>query len=120
MRAFKEKVFDQMVRGSAAVYSPTERQELLGRADVLVFEVEVEEAGGTTPAISVSYMFSNSGKGFLTVSGGISSASLASLPYRSSFTTSGYALGALGQLSVTLANSDNTERVRIWACGRTA
>lgn len=117
MRIFNQLVFDQVVRGNTEIVSPPEFHETLGKADALVFEVEVEEAAGTTPNISVRYKHSNSGKGFVGFANIITTASLATLPYRDVKSQAG-PLGGMGQVGITLGNSDNSARVRVWACGR--
>ena len=117
MRSFNELVFDQFVRGVVEVVSSAEFNELLGRADQLTFEIEVEDASGTSPTISVRYLHGNSGKGFIGLANFITNASLASLPFRDVKTQVG-PLGGLGQVGVTLGGTNPVARVRIWACGR--
>ncbi len=49
MRLFTHLVFDQIVRGTETAFSPPEFNDSLGKAAKLVYEVEVEESGGTSP-----------------------------------------------------------------------
>lgn len=119
MRAFNELVFDQTVRGNAEVTSSPTYDDLLGKADQVVYEVEVEEASGTSPTISMRHLHSNSGKGFIGLADLISAVSLASLPYREVKTQSG-PLGGKGRVGVILGGTNPVARVRIWATGRTA
>ena len=117
MRLFTELVFDQVVRGSnIEVVSPAQFNDLLGRAYDLVYEIEVEEASGTTPTISVRHLHSNSGKGFVGLPNLVSAVSLGTLPYRDVTAQPGL-LGGLGQVGVTLGGTTPSARVRIWATG---
>lgn len=118
MRAFNELVFDGTVRGVLDVYSSSDFNDRLGRADELTYEVEVEEASGTAPTITVRHLHSNSGRAFIGLSAFVSGGSLASLPFRDVKTVTG-PLGGLGQVGVTLGGTSPVARVRIWACGRT-
>jgi hypothetical protein len=52
-RDFNQLVFDRTVRGTIEVFTSAELNELLGRADEAVVEIEVSEAGGTSPTISL-------------------------------------------------------------------
>lgn len=119
MRLFNELVIDQYVRGTAEVVSPPQWNELLGRADDLVYEVEVEESTGTSPTITIRHLQSNSGKKFVGLANLINAAAIDNLPFRDIKTQAG-PLGGLGQVGVQLGASSGTPtaRVRIWACGR--
>jgi hypothetical protein len=117
MRLFNQLVFDQIVRGTSEVVSPSDFNDLLGSAYDLTYEVEVEEASGTSPTISVRHLHSCSGKGFIGMANLITTAGLGSLPFRDVKTQSGPFAG-LGQVGVTLGGTNPVARVRIWATGR--
>ncbi len=117
MRSFNQLVFDQLVRGTAEIMSPAEFNDLLGKADELTCEIEVEEATGTSPTISVRHLMCSSGKGFIGLADLLTNVSLATLPLRDVRTQIG-PLGAMGQVGVTLGGTTPSARVRIWACGR--
>jgi len=121
MRLFTVLVFDQYVRGTVEVPSAPEHNETLGRAHDLVYEVEVEEASGTSVTLTVRHRHSNSGKGFLTGATPVNAASvdLGALPLRLIESASGR-FGALGQATVQLGGTSPTARVRIWATGWSA
>lgn len=118
MRAFNELVFDQTVRGTTEVFSSSDFNDRLGRADELTYEIEVEESSGTSPTITVRHLHSNSGKGFVGMSAILTAVSISSPPFRDVKTVSG-PLGGLGQVGVVLGGTSPVARVRIWACGRT-
>lgn len=120
MRAFNELVFDQTVRGTTAeVFSAATWDEVLGRADALVYEIEVEEASGSTPTLTVRHHHSCSGKGFVPLADLVTTASLSTLPVRSVVAQVG-PLAGLGRVGVSLGAASGTPvaRVRIWATGR--
>jgi hypothetical protein len=118
MRLFNILVMDQIVRGTGEVFSSSDFNEVLGRASDLVYEVEVEDAGGTSPTISVRHLMSNSGKDkFVGLANLINGDSLATLPYRNIKAQVG-PLAGLGQVGVTLGGASPWARVRIWATGR--
>ena len=117
MRAFNQLVFDQIVRGTVEVVSSADFNDVLGRADELTYEIEVEDATGTNPTISVRHLHSNSGKGFIGLANLLTNAALSTLPFRDVKTQVG-PLGGLGQVGVTLGGTTPVARVRIWACGR--
>lgn len=121
MRLFNILVMDQMVRGTAETVSALEFADTLGKADSIVYEIEVEDASGTTPTISVRHLHCNSGKAFVGLPNIVTTASIAtgSLPYRDVKTVSA-PLAGLGQVGVTLGGTSPVARVRIWACGRSA
>ena len=118
--AFNQLIFDRTVRGATEVFTSPEFNELLARADDLVFEVEVSDASGTTPAITCRgwHCSSNEDLGFKARTAFISGASLASLPYRSVTVESGTRIGGFYKLGIALSGSDNVARVRIWCTGR--
>lgn len=120
MRLFNQLIFDQTVRANAnndeVVCSP-EFNALLGKAYDLVFEIEVEEATGAAPTLTVKYKQTNSGKVFTALAADlVTTVSLATLPYRTIKPVSG-PLAALGQISVKLAAATDTARVRVWVSG---
>ena len=121
MLAFNELVFDQFTRGGVKVFTPAKFDEILGSATDLAVEIEVEEASGSTPTITVECLCSSSGKAVVTLStlvtnGDISN--VATTVYRV-FVTQAGPLGKLVRLSVLIGGTSNpTARVRIWAAGR--
>jgi len=121
-RLLTELVFDQTIRGTTQVLSQPQFNEIMGRGDTLTFEVEVEDASGTTPTITVAVAHSNSGKLFLPVATTpqINAESIASgaLPYRKVFTYEAATVASLVQLQVTLGGTTPVARVRIWCCAR--
>lgn len=121
VRAFNQLVIDTTITGTVPVCSPSEFDELLGRADELLFEVEVESVAGTTPTLTLDVYHCNSGKKFVIAPSGtiITAASIASVPYRDLAKYSSSTLGSLVQLVVTLGGTTPVARVRVWACGRT-
>ncbi len=116
MRLFNVLVFDQLVRGTAEVTSAPEFNDLLGKASQLVYEIEVEEASGTSPTISFRHKESNSGKGFVARPNLVTTQALDALPYRDVKFQVG-PLGGLGQAAVQLGGTTPTARVRIWVTG---
>ena len=118
MRAFNQLVFDQTVRGTTEVVSSMEYADLLGKADDLVYEVEVDDSSGTTPTLTLRHLHSVSGRGFIGLAAIVSGASIASPPYRNVAAQAG-PLGGLGQVGITLAGTNPVARVRVWATGRT-
>lgn len=116
MRLFTTLVFDQVVRGTGEVVSPPEFNDLLGKARDLVYEVEVEEAAGTSPTISVRHKHSNSGKGFVALANLLTTVALDNLPFRDVKAQPG-PLGGQGQIAVQLGGTNPTARVRIWVTG---
>ena len=119
MKVFNELVFDETVRGTTEVLSRPEFDDVLGQADEIVYEVEVEESGGTSPTLTLRHHSSNSGKGFVAQSALVTTADISTnqLPYRDvkAQTT---VLGAKGRLGIALGGTLPTARVRVWACGR--
>ena len=59
MRIFNSLVFDGVVNGTKVAFSEASFNEVFGRADSLRFLVIVEDASGTTPALTVHYFGSN-------------------------------------------------------------
>ena len=86
-------------------------------ADEIAYEIEVEEASGTSPTITVRHLHSASGKKYTGLTALVSAQSLSSLPYRDVKTQTG-PLAGFGAVGVTLGGSDNLARVKIWATGR--
>lgn len=121
MRAFNQLILDTTVTGTVPVCSPTEFDELLGRADELLFEVEVESVSGSSPTLTLDVYHCNSGKKFVIAPSGtiLSAVSISSVPYRDLAKYSSSTLGSLVQLLVTLGGTTPVARVRVWACGRT-
>ena len=124
MRAFNQLVFDVQVSGLAAVSTKDDFAELLGKADDLVLEVEVESSTGTLPTLTLDVFHCNSGKVYQAATNGtiITAESIATAPYRKIAIyakTSTQILGSLVQLRITLGGTGPGARVRIWACGRT-
>lgn len=119
MRLFNLLIFDQVVRGTAELVSPVQFSDVLGRADDLVYEIEVEKRLGLAPKLTVRHLHSNSGNVFIPLSPLISGAVLGDLPYRALRIQSG-PLAALGQVGVSLGDSGDVAWVRIWATGRAA
>ena len=121
MKVFSELVFDAFVRGTTEVYSAPQFNETLGKADDIVLEVEVEEAAGSSPTVTVAHYHSISGKGFAASSGTalFNLIDISAPPYRDVKTQSG-PLGGLGRIGVKLGASSGTPtaRVRVWAVGR--
>ncbi len=116
MRLFTHLVFDQIVRGTETAFSPPEFNDSLGKAAKLVYEVEVEDSGGTSPTITVAHWHSNSGKGFVALTALVSAQSVADPTYRALVAQSG-PLGCQGRVAVTLGGTSPFARVRIWATG---
>ncbi|HNH48190.1 MAG TPA: hypothetical protein PKY30_14200 [Myxococcota bacterium] len=116
MRLFTVLVFDQIVRGTSEVVSSSEHNDLLGKAHDLVYEVEVEEATGTTPTLSLRHKVSNSGKGFIPMTDLLTTVALDTFPYRNIARQTG-PLGAMGQVAVQLGGTSPVARVRIWVTG---
>lgn len=119
MRLFTTLVFDQFVRGTAEVASPPEFNDHLGKASSIVYEIEVEEAAGSSPVISVRHKHSNSGKGFIALTNLLTTTALDTLPFRDVKVQAG-PLGGLGQVAVQLGGTNPVARVRIWATGWSA
>jgi hypothetical protein len=119
MRIFTKLVFDSTVRGADTKYfSSAEFNDLLGKADDVIYEVEVEETTGSPTSITVKHLHSNSGIGFDAASTVLNAASLSTLPLRRLGNTS-VPLGALGQVEVSITGgSTPTARVGVWATGR--
>lgn len=120
MIAFTELVMDQIVRGGTESLTSAKWDEQLGSAYDLSLEAEVEEmpTPGTSPTITIKVYTGSSGKGFPEFSTVLNSASLSSLPYRTSVTQAG-PLGKLVRLGVTIGGTGSpVARVRIWVTGR--
>lgn len=120
MKIFEELIFDQTVRSTTEVLSRPEFDELLGKADEIVYEVEVEESSGSAPTVSFRHHSSNSGKGFVAQSLLINAADISTnaLPYRNVVAQT-TVIGGRGRVGITLGGTTPTARVRVWACGRT-
>jgi hypothetical protein len=120
MRKFNVLLMDRTIRGTQEVLTTNEFNDLLGSADEVVYEIEVSEAGGTTPAVSLRHLHCNSNEdlGFKGLTNLINQQSLATLPYRDVVMQAG-PLGGLGKAGVKLDGTTPTARVRLWACGRT-
>ena len=118
--AFNELIFDRTIRGTTEFFSSAQFNELIGRADDLIFEVEVSEASGTTPALTarVWRCSSNDDSGFKARTAFLSGASLASLPYRSVTVEGGTRLAGYCRIGFALSGADNIARIRVWATGR--
>ena len=119
MRLFTQLVFDQTVRANAnndEILTSADYNALLGKGYDLVIEIEVEEATGAAPTVTLRYKHSNSGKAFVALPDLITTAALTTLPYRNVKMVTG-PLAALGQIAVKLAAATDTARVRIWASG---
>ena len=102
-----------------------EYAELLGRADDLLVEVEVETSAGTSPTLTLDVYHCNGGKVYQAATNGtiINAESIASPPYRKIALyakSSTQILGSLVQLRITLGGTTPAARVRIWVCGRTS
>lgn len=118
MRAFTQLVLDQTVRGTIEVVSSVEYADQIGKADDLVYEVEVDDSSGTSPTLTLRHLHSVSGRGFIGLPAAITAASIATPPYRNVAVVSG-PLGGLGQVGITLGGTSPVARVRVWATGRT-
>ena len=121
MITFTELVMDQLLRGATETFTSAKFDEQLGASYDLVLEVEVEEASGATPTITVKSYTSNSGKGFALVNTLVNGGDLSNVatnPYRVYAAQSG-PLGKLVRLSATIGGTSSPiARVRIWVTGR--
>ncbi len=119
MIAYTELVIDQVVRGNTEIFSFPQFNEVLGSADNMTLEVEVEETNGSPASITVKWYHSISGKGFATLGTPVNAdTGITSLPYRALANQAGPS-GKLGRVSVTLnGGTSPTARVRVWVTGR--
>ena len=120
-RLFTELVFDRTIRGTTEVFTSPTLNARLGEGDLLLYEIEVSEASGTTPTITVRHWHStsNDDAGFKALPALWSAQSLASLPYRDVQAQAGAVkLAGSGKLGLALGNADNVARVRVWVTAR--
>lgn len=120
MIAYSELVIDQVARGNTEVFTSSKLDDLLGSADDMTLEVEVEDTTGSPTSITVRWYHSNSGKGFGLLATAISAdTAVQSLPYRALANQAG-PMGKFGRVGVTLnGGTSPTARVRVWVTGRT-
>ena len=118
MRVFSELIFDDVIRGTGEVYSSPGFNELLGKADEVVYELYVSVSSGTSPTVTLRHLHSCSNQGTFTgLSSLINGASISSVPYQNVVQQTG-PLGGYGKAGITLGGTNPTARIRIWATGR--
>lgn len=118
MRTFTDIIFDDIIRGTTEVFTSPKFNDLLGRADDLVFEIVVMDSTGGSPTITVRYHHSCSNEGtFTALADLITNGNIATPPYQKVVQQAG-PLGAYGKLGITLGGSTPTARVRVYVTGR--
>ena len=119
MVLFNELVLDTVIRGTPEVVSASQRNVVLGKADNVIYEVEVLEATGTAPTLTLRHLHSNGGNGFIGMTALLAAVDISAPPYRNVKGQAG-PLGGLGQVGITLGGTNPVARVRVWAVGRSA
>ena len=116
-RLFNELVFDEWVKGNTIVFSTTDFNETLGRADVIVYQIFVSDASASS-SFTVAFEYSNDGKRWEQLSTK-TLGSVTDTGTGSKDTKGDGSIGALGRMAVSAGASDSG-RVQVWACGRSS
>ncbi len=122
MRAYHTLVFDEMIEGTAAVYSDPSFNGQLASTEKVELAAVVDTVSGTTPTLTVRFQEGPDGIHWRNKNGTaeINGVSISAVPVP---LTVGLDSGAnqgsgLQRLEVTLAGTTPKAHVRIWATGR--
>lgn len=118
-RIFQQVVFKEVVDGTTPVYSASEFNESLARADQLSVYIRASGSSGTSPTLSVRLLGSNDGLNwFEQVDFHESPVGISTL-YENNFDTTEAVLAAFLRFEVTLGGTNPAATVSIAVCGRT-
>lgn len=121
MRRWVIEVFNDVVYGTTAVYTPTRLNEVLAQVDQLSVQAIADQSGGTSPTLAVVLEHSNDQRNWLTKTTLISATSIPAASTTPLFgadpgTTP---TGGFARLAITVGGSSNPNaHIKIMVCGR--
>jgi hypothetical protein len=122
MRSFVVKVFDEYVKGTQDMFTPTSLAELLGSVERLSCSGVVFATNGTSPTLTVQFQHSPDGTRWFNEQGTpeLSALPLTNGAVNNTFTVSNVLNRALShvRLRIAFGGSSPSGVVQVWICGR--